>query len=438
MSQPLRVAINAQLKPHAGSGGIESVLRALISALGKLEDGDEEYVIISSSDTARWLGDVLGPNQRITVVPAKMVSQRGIAKRMLAPLRRRVGALYRSLRTANSNPQGWTIPASDGFYEGLDCDVIHFPYQYYVLCSLPTVFNPHDLLHRHLPAMFDPAQLAWREAMYPQACRLSHTIAVASNWVKSDIIREFGIHPGKIQVIPLAPPTAAELAPRVGKDWEVRDRYGLCEGYAFYPAMLWEHKNHVRLLEAVALARDKWDARLSLVCTGAHGQGRYWEQISHTINRLRLQDQVKFIGLIPADELRSLYRLSQFVVVPTLFEAASGPVFEAWQEDVPVACSNVTSLPEQVGDAALIFDPWSAEAIGEALFRMATDSHLRERLRIQGRLRLSCFSWERTARAYRAVYRRLAQRALTDEDRYLLQWDWMRNAEEMENSSHEA
>jgi len=109
-----------------------------------------------------------------------------------------------------------------------------------------------------------------------------------------------------------------------------------------------------------------------------------------------------------------------------LFEQASGPMIEAWNEDVPVATSNVTSLPDQAGNAALLFDPFSVEAISDAIRRISTDAELRADLRERGRRRLQDFSWERTAKAYRALYRYVAHWPMTDEDRHLLGWDWMR------------
>ena len=145
---------------------------------------------------------------------------------------------------------------------------------------------------------------------------------------------------------------------------------------------------------------------------------------------LRLEDQVKFLGMVPAEDLRVLYRLAQFVVIPTLFEAASGPIYEAWYDGTPVACSNVTSLPEQAGDAALLFDPLSVEAIAAGVGEMATNPEVRESLRKRGERRLKDFSWERTAKAYRAVYRRAAGHSLEEEDRWLLTWDWMRERKE--------
>src|SRR6476660_1243505 len=102
------------------------------------------------------------------------------------------------------------------------------------------------------------------------------------------------------------------------------------------------------------------------------------------------------------------YRLAQSVVVPTLFEAASAPLFEAWQHGTPVACSAVTSLPEQAADAALLFDPLSIEEIAAAIKTLTLDEKVRARYRQRGFRRLGDFDLERTTKAYRAVYRKTA------------------------------
>jgi glycosyltransferase involved in cell wall biosynthesis len=114
-------------------------------------------------------------------------------------------------------------------------------------------------------------------------------------------------------------------------------------------------------------------------------------------------------------------------MISTLFEALSGPVFEAWQEGVPVVYSKVTSLPEQAGDAALLFDPFSVEVVADAVKQMAINEQLRTELARKGKQRLKHFSWEHTAIAYRALYRRAACHSLTDGDRWLLSWNWMRD-----------
>ena len=316
------------------------------------------------------------------------------------------------------------IPISDGFHESLGCDVIHFPCQSFILCALPMVYNPHDLQHLHYPQFFKPEDLAFRETTYPAGCHFAHTVVVASQWGKQDIIRHYHVDSEKIQVIPWAPATQVYPDPKFNTLDEIRAKYRLDIPFAFYPSMTWAHKNHVCLLEALALLRDRKGLKINLVCTGY--KQSFWTNIQKRIFELKLQDQVKFLGMVPPEALRTLYKLAQFVVIPTLFEAASGPLFEAWQESTPATCSNVTSFPEQAGEAALLFDPFSTENIAEAVEKMATDSGLREKLRQNGIRRLKDFSWERTAKAYRAIYRRAAQRPLTDEDRWLLSWDWMK------------
>jgi glycosyltransferase involved in cell wall biosynthesis len=251
-------------------------------------------------------------------------------------------------------------------------------------------------------------------------------VVVSSQWVKDDILEHYRVPPAKIQVIPWASPNAPFAQPATGQLAEVRERYALTEPFCLYPAVTWPHKNHLRLVEAVALLRDEHDLQINLVCTGALTDF-YHQRIRPVIEALKLEEQVRFLGHIPGEDLRALYRLAQFVVIPTLFEAASSMIFEAWQEGIAITCSNATSLPEQAADSALLFDPYSVAAIAGAVRQMADDANLRERLLQRGYQRQQDFSWARTARAYRAVYRRVAGLPLDDVDRELLEVDWMRN-----------
>lgn len=429
MNRRLRIAINAQILPGRGAGGIESVLVGLIHALGQLDDGPEEYTIITHWQAPEWLRPFIGANQRIVTGPTltPQVGALEMVGQKLGPLRPLAGKVWAlSTRLIPSpTPVGPQVAISDGFYEDLRCDVIHFPYQSFVVTAIPSIYNPHDLQHLHYPQFFDPATIASREVFYRAGCQFSRTVVTESEWAKRDIVNQYALYPDKVQVIPLAAPTLAHHPPLREALDAVQHRYQLQHPFAFYPAMIWEHKNHLRLLEAIALLRDREGLVLRLVCTG-YQHPRFWPQVEERIHSLNLHDQVQFLGIVPSEDLRPIYRLAQFVVIPTLFEAASEPVFEAWQEGTPVTCSAVTSLPEQVGDAALLFDPLSIEAIASALRTMATKREVRDELAMAGARRSQDFSWERTAKSYRAVYRRAAGHPLTEEDRFLLSWDWMR------------
>jgi len=420
--EKLRVAVNAQLAPDGGAGGIETALRAL-GSVAQLDDGPEEYLFVGHWRDPEWLRPWVGGRARIVPgqppeAPANAPRRPSeILKRALGPLRPAArGIKARLLSRAERRALG-TPTRPGNFYDRLDCDVVHFPFQHFEPCAAPTVFNPHDLQHLHFPEFFSGEEIERRELAYRAACREAHTVVVASEFVRRDLLRRYGLAPGKVQVVAWAPPPAPDPGPGLRR--EVREKYGLPEGpFALYPAMTWEHKNHRRLLDALALLRDRHGLRVDLVCTGR--KTAYWPEVERRLSDLRLEDQARFLDMIPYEDLRAVYQTAQFVIIPTLFEAASAPLFEAWQAGAPVACAAVTSLPEQAADAALLFDPLSIESVADAAGRMATDADLREELRRRGRRRLRDFSLERTARAYRAVYRRAAGRRLGEEDRLLL------------------
>jgi len=186
----LCVAINAQIYDRDAVGGVASVLVGLVGALGAL-DGPEEYVIIGPWQEPNWLRPHLGPNQRIVSGPLPPYHR---LKAILGPLRPVVGKLGQRLSRAVA-ASGIQVPVSDGFYEGLGCDVIHFPYQRFVICRLPAIYNPHDLQHLHFPEFFRPDTLARRQAVYPAGCRLAQTVVVESRWVKDDVVKHCGVDP---------------------------------------------------------------------------------------------------------------------------------------------------------------------------------------------------------------------------------------------------
>jgi glycosyltransferase involved in cell wall biosynthesis len=120
---------------------------------------------------------------------------------------------------------------------------------------------------------------------------------------------------------------------------------------------------------------------------------------------------------VPARDLQALYARATAVVIPSRFEAASFPIWEAFRAGVAVACSNVTSLPEQAGDAALIFDPDDITGMAACIEQLWTNPTLRRTLVERARERVAGYTWDRTARLFRAHYRRIVGEPLTSDDR---------------------
>jgi len=429
----MRVALDAEVLPSSG-GGIAHALLALVRALGTLSCQNESYVLVVSSEEqeAFWRPH-LGPNQTLTVRrdragASKTTFANGLlgATKSLASMAAR--PFLRALERRLAAPKTWPeVPLSDGFYESLGCDVMHMTWQRFVVCAVPTIYNPHDLQHLHLPGFFTPQELAWRETMFPTGCRLARTIVVGSHWTKNDIVRQYGVDATKVQVIAEGALNQFAAACSAEEIKGVKSRYRLPEQYLLYPAITWPHKNHLQLLEALALLRNR-NVVVPLVLTGSQREP-HWSKIQKRIRELRLEDQVHALGFLPESDLRIVQKLAGALVQPSLFEASSLPIYDAWFDGIPVACSRASALPEQVADAALLFDPENREQIADAIIGVLRNSDVSDDLRTKGFRRMKDFDWTRTAKAYRAVYRRAAGVPLTEEDRWLLQWDWMREAD---------
>ena len=399
--RPLRVAIDARLV-HAVSGGLEQVVLGLAHGFSGLTDGDDEYLFCAWSDEQEWLRPYVGG-------PASVLD---VGRR-----RSLTGSLRRLARKADrGSPR---VPSSDGTVEASGADLVHFPHQSGFLTELPSIYHPHDLQHVHLPQFFSERDLRNRAMTYEALAQRAAMVAVATSWVKRDVIEHLGLSEEKVSVVPLAPFVSAYAEPSTADLERVRREKQVPEGgFALYPAQTWPHKNHVGLLEALALLRDEHDLPIPLIASGRLND--FYPVIERRVAELGLSDQVHFVGFVSPLELRCLYRLATMTVIPTKFEAASGPLWDAFLAGSPAACSNVTALPEQAGEAALVFDPDDPRAMADAMRRLWTDPDLRATLAARGSDRVGRFSWDRTARIFRAHYRRIGNRVVTEHDRALI------------------
>jgi glycosyltransferase involved in cell wall biosynthesis len=295
---------------------------------------------------------------------------------------------------------------------------MHFTFQTGFLTRIPSIYHPHDLQHVHLPENFTWLQRRARDASYRVLCVQASMVAVASRWVMRDVVEHLGVPEEKVRVIPLAPIVEHYAQPDAAAITRLRAALALPERFALYPAQTWPHKNHLRLLEAMALVRERFGYTIPLVACGRKSD--FAAEIERHARKLSLGGALHLVGFVEPEQLQALYGMARCVVVPSLFEAASFPLWEAFRNRVPAACANVTSLPEQAGDAALLFDPRDTRGMADALARVWGDESLRARLVENGLKRLTLFSLERTARLFRAHYRRLAGRAIPEEDAALM------------------
>jgi glycosyltransferase involved in cell wall biosynthesis len=182
----------------------------------------------------------------------------------------------------------------------------------------------------------------------------------------------------------------------------VRERFQLDGSFVLYVGNIKPHKNLVRLIEAFeALRRDGFE-ELKLLIIG--DEISKWPALRRAVHRLKLHKHVRFLGFQSDETLASLYRLAAVFVFPSLYEGFGLPPLEAMASGTPVVTSNVSSLPEVAGDAAMLVDPYDVGAITAGIKRVLTDPALRDELVRRGLRRAREFSWERSVARTREIY----------------------------------
>ena len=253
----------------------------------------------------------------------------------------------------------------------------------------PFIVTLHDFQERYYPQFFSRRERLRRWLNARALAGAASVIITESRFVKGDVVNFLGVPEDRVAVLP-APPPAHFLDRCVGEAEleEVKRRYALPDSFLLYPAHIWLHKNHGALLRAVRILHRR-HPDLHLVLTGAERSG--YLLLRSLIEELELERHVHHLGYIDYTDLPAVYRLSQMLVMPSLFESISIPVYEAFSLRVPVACSNVVALPEQVQDGGLLFDPNDPADMASQIDRILCDHALRERLSSRGHELVTAF-----------------------------------------------
>ena len=259
-----------------------------------------------------------------------------------------------------------------------------------------------DLIYLLFPGTHSRANALGLKALVRLAARRADRVIVPSASTRADVVRLLNVPPDRIDVIHLGHEQGP--AAKVTDEVTVRRRYDIGRRRVLLEASGYKtrHKNLDRLLDALASIPS--DRRPILVLTGAPTE--YDQELRTQAAELGLGADTRFTGWISPPDLEGLYRISSALVFPSLYEGFGLPVVEAMARGVPVACSGGGSLAEVAGDAALLFDPESTDAIAAAIRTLLEDDGEAERLRTLGFERARHFTWQATARATIECYRR--------------------------------
>jgi len=266
---------------------------------------------------------------------------------------------------------------------------------------LPFVIPIFDLNHRLQPEFSEVSAFGEtnsREYFYINTCRFATTVLVDSEMGKADVLRFYGnlIDEDRIRVLPSYPPIADRALPDARELARVRAKYNLPQRYFFYPAQFWPHKNHKLIVQAIKLIADESGEVVPVVFCGAYWtytMATNFKELMALAANFDIADRVRYLGSVPDEDMAALFTLSAGLVMPTFFGPTNIPPLEAWHFGRPVITSDIRGLREQNGDAGLLVDPRSPQALAEAMKRLWHDDALCAELVNRGRKRLDSYSW---------------------------------------------
>lgn len=278
-----------------------------------------------------------------------------------------------------------------------EIDLFIFPYfaKEVTLTRVPYIIIPHD------KRAFESNNY-FKRKIFKNIFKKARLIIAESYMVKQDILKILPGEDRKVQVI-LSPPPVHDIQEGQTNTRNVIRKYKLPRKFVIYPSHIIPSKNHMNLILALKKIKVQYATNINLVCIYPSYNPSYFLTLKRTITNLGLINDIIFYENIPYADLIAMYRLSTALVVPTFFESVSMPIWEAFFLGVPVAASNVSSLPEQVGDAALLFEPNNIEDIATNVYKLCTNGHLRNELIHKGYERVKDLTLENYARQWQEI-----------------------------------
>jgi glycosyltransferase involved in cell wall biosynthesis len=371
----LKIAIDIRRMTEFGVG---TYIRNVVRTLGRL-DHENQFLLIGSPAKVEEIG-VLPPNFQTVSI--------------LTPERSLQG--YRDFRNA---------------LQRLKCDLVHIPNLFSVprMLPCPYVMTVHDMLE-HMSRAREQSGF-WRSLHFQTTKRVlegAARIFAVSNFTRNEIEKLFEIPPDKVEVVYNAIDERFLHGHATPADRDlIARRYQVTYPFLLYAGRVSPHKNVVRMIEAFSalkteLERDQAYPDLKLIIIGDDLSGN--PDLRRTVVRSGVQNDVRFLGFIPIEVLRIFYDEAKVFVFPSLYEGFGLPPLEAMAHGTPVVTSNVSSLPEVVGNAAVLVNPENVFEIMRALHRVLMDQALRERMKERGYQQAARFSWVTSVRRILEAY----------------------------------
>ncbi len=358
--------------------GIGTYIRNLVRALASI-DHHNRYTLISAVDEAASLKDL--PENFSTAIYSRI------------------------------DVDAFDNLAFPAFLRGLRPDLVHIPLNRVPLVMVrPYVVTVHDMSSLMFEDQGSDMQMRFRRYRYKRGLMRANEVIAVSEATKRDIENLLGIPPDHIHRVYNAPDPGFFGHGNGFNEQEkqrILERYQIQYPYLLYAGNVRPHKNIPRLVEAFAVVRDQLSAHpvykdLRLIIIG--DTISQYPALRQAVIKSRVENVVRFLGFVPFDTLRYLYEAATAFVFVSRYEGFGLPPLEAMACGTPVVASNVSSLPEVLGDAAVQVNPANVFEIARGITEVLLDDGLRSALVRCGREQASRFSWERTAREVLAIY----------------------------------
>jgi len=376
----MKIAISTLVTP-AKKAGVGNYIVRLIEALQETDPENEYYIFIGRDTKA--LFKLSRPNFCPVYLPFSHDPR----------------WLMRPLYYLWQNSLIWR------YLERYDVDVLHLPNLLPVLVTfVPTVVTIPDLAE-HRVSKYTKVRQAYRKALPRIVARKATRIIAISHSTKQDLITLAGVPADIIDVTYLA----SGIAPSTAPGADVMDKYGIKSQYILYVGSMLPHKNLERVVKAFALLRRQRHIQYHLVLVGDNDKSVAF--LRNLARELGIENQIILVGYVSDLELAILYREARLFVFPSIHEGFGLPVLEAMTCGTPVVTSNVSSLPEVAGEAAVLVDPFSVESISNGIWSVLSDENKMRVMALEGKKQARRFTWDECARGTVASYR-LAAKAL--------------------------
>ena len=371
---PLHIVMDAR---RIRDFGIGTYIRSLVHALSKI-DATNRYTLVSGPSEVRTLSGL--PENFHQSVYAR--SDSDFSNNLLFPF----------------------------FLRSLSPDLVHIPLNRVPLAMLnPYIVTIHDMANLFYgEEEVSKLRMQLRQYRFRRGLARARRIIAVSDATRRDVENRMGIPPSRIRRVYNAPdPGFLSGAPSAEARQRIVERYQINYPFLLYAGNIRRHKNVPRLVEAFAVLREQLASHavyreLRLLIIG--DTISQFPAVRQAVIKSKMEHVVRFLGFVPFDTLRCFYEMALAFVFPSRYEGFGLPPLEAMACGTPVVTSNVSSLPEVVGDAAVLVNPENVFDIARGIRDVLLDDRLREELVRRGRLQAQRFSWERTAREVLEIY----------------------------------